>query len=220
MSFFECEFPRTISFRPLSGPSASTFVVAVESGNEQRNRNWAGFRNRYTISLITHVGASRQQFVDQLRTFFFMLGGKADAFRFFDHLDYQSTNESLATLSSTTFQLQRTYALGGRTYVRTITKPITSSVIDYTGANLVNTVRVKVAGVLASPQPGVDHATGIVTFAGAPGGAVTADFQYHIPVRLDSDDQQFQVEESDAANQKPIISWNSIPLVEVLPPNY
>jgi uncharacterized protein (TIGR02217 family) len=222
MAFFECEFPRAISYKAVGGPAASTYVVGVESGAEQRNRNWANFRARYTISMITPVGYNdtRQTFFDQLRTFFYLIGGKTDGFRFYDHLDHSATGQSVTTIDTKNFQLQRVYSLGGRSYTRPITKPITSSVIDYTGASLLNTVRIKVGGSLASPQPDVDEETGIVTFDSAPGGTVTADFEYHIPVRLDTDDCQLQVEDSDVAGGKPIISWNSLTLIEVRPPNY
>lgn len=202
----------------MGGPAASTFVVGAESGAEQRNRNWAQFRRRYTVSLITAASrnADRQAFVDQLFTFFYMIAGKADAFRFFDHLDYQATNEPLLSLGGNLFQLQRTYALGARTFVRAITKPITSSVIDYQGNSLSNGLTLYNGG--GSPVSGsVDYTTGIVTSTNSP---VKASFQYHIPVRLDTDECQLQVEDSDVADGRPIVSWNSLTLFEVKPPNY
>lgn len=218
MAFFECEFPRTLSFKSMGGPSASTFVVGVESGAEQRNRNWAQYRRRYTVSLITAASrnADRQAFVDQLFTFFYMIGGKADAFRFFDHLDCTADHEAVVSLGGNTYQLQKTYTLGGRTLVRTITKPITSSAIDYQGNSLPDSITLYNAG--GSPVAGtIDHQTGIATSTSTP---TMASFQYHIPVRLDTDDCQLQVEDSAVADGKPIISWNSLALVEVKPPNY
>jgi uncharacterized protein (TIGR02217 family) len=218
MAFFECEFPRTLSFKSLGGPSASTFVVGVESGAEQRNRNWAQFRRRYTVSLITAAArnADRQAFVDQLHTFFMVIGGKADAFRFYDHIDHSATRESVLALGGNLFQLQRTYSLGGRSFVRAITKPITSSVVDYTGNTLTDTVQLYNAGG-ALVGGTVDHQTGIVTSSFSP---VTATFEYHIPVRLDTDDCQVQVEDSAVGEGNPIVSWNSLALLEVKPPNY
>jgi uncharacterized protein (TIGR02217 family) len=217
--FFECEFPRTISFKAMGGPAASTFVVGAESGAEQRNRNWAQFRRRYTISLITAAArnADRQAFVDQLHTFFYMIAGKADAFRFYDHLDNQAIQEPVAALGGGAYQLQRTYALGGRSYVRTITKPITAATIDYQGNALATTVALfnSGGGLLTGTT---DQTTGIVT--GASGTVAKATFQYHIPVRLDTDDCQIQVEDSATGDGRPIVSWNSLALVEVKPPNY
>jgi len=219
MAFFEVEFPRTLSFKSMGGPSASTFVVGVESGAEQRNRNWAQYRRRYTVSLITAAdrNADRQAFVDQLHTFFYMIGGKADAFRFFDHLDCQAIHESVSALGGGLYQLQRTYSLGGRSLVRTITKPITATPIDYQGNSLTNTVVLynSGGGILTGAT---DHTTGIVS--GASGTVHDATFQYHIPVRLDTDDCHLQVEDSAVADGNPIISWNSLALVEVKPPNY
>jgi hypothetical protein len=39
-------------------------------------------------------------------------------------------------------------------------------------------------------------------------------------VRLDTDDCQVQVEDSAVGEGNPIVSWNSLALLEVKPPNY
>lgn len=219
MSFFDVEFPRVVSYRAVGGAGFSTTVVPVSSGFEQRNRNWSLARSRYTVSLITPAGAVRADFAEQLRRFFLLVGGKADGFRFYDHLDHAARAETCATLTSTTFQLQKTYTLAGRSYSRPIAKPITGTLVDFAGVSIPNTLTVRVGGVIADPQPTVS-AAGVLTFGSAPGGAVTADFDYHVPVRLDTDDMQMQVEESDVSDGKPIVSWNSLTLVEVRPPNF
>lgn len=41
-----------------------------------------------------------------------------------------------------------------------------------------------------------------------------------IRVRFDTDSFDAQIEPSDVAGGKPIISWNSLALIEVLPPNF
>lgn len=221
MSFFEVEFPRAISYKAVGGPSWNTFVVDVASGSEQRNRNWAKARGKWTVSLITpaSAAASRQTFAEALETFFLMIGGRADGFRFFNHLSFYAGNQPVVAATSG-IQLQRTYSLASRTYVRTITKPITSSVKDYQGNALTNTVVIKTSGG-ATRDPAtytVDHTTGIVT--GTVDVTDLASFQYHIPVRLDTDDFQMQIEDSDVSSGDPIVSWNSLSLVEVRPPNY
>jgi hypothetical protein len=108
--------------------------------------------------------------------------------------------------------LQRTYSLGGRTYLRTITKPIGPGAVDYRGNALAETVVIHGASVSS-----IDHTTGIVTMTGAPGGAPTADFQYHIPVMLVSDKFTPKVARSNKGNR--IVRWN-FGLRIVQPPNY
>jgi hypothetical protein len=41
-----------------------------------------------------------------------------------------------------------------------------------------------------------------------------------VPVRFDTDTFDVQVEESNVAGGEPIISWNSLVLIGVVPPNY
>src|SRR6185369_5434185 len=135
----------------------------VQSGQEQRNRAWSFARAEYQASLITPASAvgNTDTFIAQVETFFLMVGGMADGFRFYDHLDCIAVNEPMVLSSGSVWQLQKTYTLGGRTYVRPITKPITSSVIDYKGVNLTNTVSIQSGGTLVS----VDHQTGLATLS-------------------------------------------------------
>lgn len=222
MAFFEVEFPRAIGYRATGGPGFSTVVNQAFSGQENRNRNWANSRGKWTIDLQTPSPSqvtSRQSYIDLLLSFFLAVGGKADAFRLLDHKDHKCTGQSLASLGSNNYQLQRTYTIGGRSYVRKITKPIWSSVNDYQGNALAQTVVLKSSGtpLTYSTDWTIDATTGIVTTTH---GTLTADFQYHFPVRFDTDDLAMQVEESYISGGQGIVSLHGVQLVEVLPPNY
>lgn len=224
MSFFETEFPRTISYKAVGGSGFNTSVNEGFSGFEQRNRNWSTARGQWTVSLVTPeaYASARQTFADLLNAFFLNVGGMGDGFRLFDHLDNRGTAQFLGTGdgATLTFQLQKTYTVGARSYVRSISKPITSAVSDYAGVALPNTVVVYVGGVAVSNSFwSVNATTGLVTFAGghAPANAsiVTADFQFHYPVRFDADNIMLQREESDMLGGNPIVSWATIALKEV-----
>jgi len=216
MSFFEAEFPRAIGFQRTGGPTFNTAIVAVQSGQEQRNRPWQHPRAEYSASLITPASTIgfTDLFIEQLRTFFLLVGGMADGFRFYDHLDCTATNEPMSLVSGSIYQLQKTYSMGGRTYVRPIYKPITSSVVDYKGVALTPPVVLSVSG---GTIVSTDHTTGQVTLSGV-SGTPHASFSYHIPVRLTSDKFEPEVQPSSSGNR--IIHWNSLGLIEVRPPNY
>jgi uncharacterized protein (TIGR02217 family) len=209
--FWEQEFPTPVGFQAVGGPGFSTAVNLGFSGQEQRNRNWAKARGKWTISLKTpskdQWSGTHQAFIDTVIAFFTNVGGQADAFRFKDHKDFQARSQPLQLNAGGALQLARTRTLGGRSYVQFISKPITSSVTNYKGVALPNTVFL--AGT--STPVAVDYTTGIVT--GQTVGDLV-DFDYHYPCRLGSDDLQFQVQEAL------ISEWGSIQLVECLPPNY
>jgi uncharacterized protein (TIGR02217 family) len=223
MAFFETEFPRGIAYHRLGSPSGfSTVVNQGFSGQEQRNRNWANSRGKWTVSVMTppvsQFGLQRQNFVDLITSFHLNVGGKADAFRLFDHTDNKLTGQQIG-IGPGVFQLTRTYVIGGRSYIRNITKPITSSVHDYQGNALANTVRIYYNSVLQSGVA-VDYTTGLVTSTAGGGVLVTADAQYHYAVRFDVDELPIQIEPSNVGGGQPVVSINAVPLVEVLPPNY
>jgi uncharacterized protein (TIGR02217 family) len=211
MSFFEVEFPTTIAYHATGGPTFSTIVNEGLSGGESRNRNWSRARGKWTVELRTPASfANRQSFVDLLQAFFCNVGGQADGFRLKDHLSFKAVGEPLVTVAGGV-QLARTRTIGARSYIELVSKPITSSVKDYQGNALVNTVFLHNT---ATPVT-VDYTTGLVT--GQVAGTLV-DFQYHYPVRFNSDEMKRMVEESDVNN--PILTWSSIELIEVLPPNF
>jgi uncharacterized protein (TIGR02217 family) len=213
VSFFEVEFPTTLSYHAVGGPTFSTTVNPGFSGQEQRNKNWSRSRGKWNVSLQTPAGfANRQQFVDLLYAFFCVVAGKGDAFRLKDHKDFKATSQALVTYNSNV-QLAITRTIGGRSYQQIITKPITSNVHDYQGNALANSVFL--AGTTTPVT--VDYTTGIVTGQSA---GTLVDFKFHYPVRFDTDELQMVLQALDSGKTKPIIALDSIQLIEVQPPNY
>jgi hypothetical protein len=126
------------SREPFStNPSAVPDGIPVNqglSGQESRNANWAARRAKWQVSLITPATfrGNQQQFIDLLESFFDAVKGRSDAFRLYDHVRFQATNQPLISYNSNT-QLAITRTIGGRSIVRVITKPITAAVSDYQG---------------------------------------------------------------------------------------
>jgi uncharacterized protein (TIGR02217 family) len=214
MAFFECEFMRTIAYKRMGGPTRSTTVNQGLSGQEQRNKNWVDSRGQWEIAVKTpaQLDAQRQLFFDLLVAFFEVVNAQADGWRLFDHLANKAVNQLLVTYNGNV-QLALARTIGARTYTKIITKPITSAINDYQGNALPNTVFLHGTSTPVT----VDPTTGIVTGTGA-GTAV--DFQYHIPVRFGVDKLPIVIEESNVRGGRPLISMNSVPILEVLPPNY
>lgn len=189
-SFLESpEFPRGISFNSAGGPTYSTTITSLLSGYEQRNRNWLYPKHEYDVM----YGIKDASTLSQLIEFFHVVGGAAVGFRYYDWMDCKSslpgswqdsvafTDQVIGTGDGTTrkFQLIKTYQEGSSTQVRIIKKPIT------------NTVLVGVAGSKVTSNWSVDTTEGYITFAEghAPttGQAITAGFEFNVPVRFKDD---------------------------------
>ncbi len=197
MAFIETRFPTDISFGSAGGPEYSTDIVITQGGHEQRNINWSAARARYNVA----YGVRSQEQLSALVAFFRARKGRADGFRFKDWTDYQTTAEPIDTGdgSTTQFQLVKTYVNGSVTDTRTITKPVSGSILIYK------------AGVLQTTGYSVSTTTGIVTFSTAPtaGAAITATFDFDVPVRFDTDRL------SASQDSYGLGSVQDIPLVEV-----
>jgi uncharacterized protein (TIGR02217 family) len=198
MAFVEVRFPTDIAFGSTGGPEYSTDVVITQSGYEQRNANWSQARARYNVA----HGVKTQAQLDALIAFFRARKGRADGFRFKDWTDYQVAGQEIGIGDGviTQFQLKKHYSSGLVNETRLITKPVAGTILIY------------LDGVLQSPTTYTANTeNGQILFDAAPGNdvAVTAAFEFDVPVRFDTDRL------SAALDAYGSHSWSDIPLVEV-----
>lgn len=195
--FIEVQFPSDISYGATGGPTYLTDVVATLSGHEQRNSKWSQARARYNVA----SGIKTEEQWHALIAFFRARRGKAVGFRFKDWSDYKVEAVQLGIGDGDTdeFQLVKIYASGLAAVSRTITKPV------------VGTIDIYVDAILQTSGVNVNTATGIVTFTTPPeeDAVITADFEFDVPVRFDTDELELSMDSFNAG------SWSSIPLVEV-----
>ena len=162
------------------------------------NVNGPEARGRWDVA----SGLKKQAQIDELIAFFRARRGKAYGFRFKDWTDYKATGQLLGTGDDvqTQFQLVKHYPSGSVIEVRTITKPVAG------------TVKVYLGGVeQLSGGWSVDVTTGLVTCGTAPamGVEVTADFEFDVPVRFDTDHMAVTIETYR------LHAWQQIPIVEL-----
>jgi uncharacterized protein (TIGR02217 family) len=196
-AFHEVQFPPKIAYGASGGPMFNTTIVTTFGGFEQRNVNWQKSRGRWDIS----TGIKTKTDMDAVIAFFRARFGKAYGFRFKDWSDYQAVGQSLGTGNGvlTAFQLTKLYTSGSNTYSREIKKPVSGSVKIYLNS------------VLQASGYTLDLTTGIVTFTTAPGSgvAISADFDFDVPARFDTDQL------SARADAPQVFTWDSIPIVEL-----
>lgn len=206
MAFHEIRFPDDISRGARGGPERRTQIVELASGDEERNASWANSRRRYDVA----YGIRRADDLAAVVAFFEARNGRLYGFRFKDWGDHKSclpsqtagpTDQVLGTGdgATTAFQLVKRYVSGSQTWTRTITKPVAG------------TVRIGLDGIEQASGWSVDTTTGVVTFDTAPtaGTAVTAGYEFDVPVRFDTDvlDVTLDLER--------LGSITSIPLLEI-----
>ncbi len=206
MALHEVRFPDNISRGARGGPERRTQIVELASGDEERNASWANSRRRYDVS----YGIRRADDLAAVVAFFEARNGRLYGFRFKDWADHRSclpsrapspTDQQIGTGDgvTTAFQLAKRYASGGQSWTRAITKPVAG------------TVQIALNGVAQSGGWSVDPKTGLVSFDTAPatGIAITAGFEFDVPVRFDSDalDVTLDIER--------LGSITSIPLLEI-----
>ena len=206
MAFHEVRFPDNISRGARGGPERRTQIVELASGAEERNASWANSRRRYDVA----YGIRRADDLAAVVAFFEARNGRLHGFRFKDWADFKSclpsqtpspTNQPIGTGNGATtqFPLTKRYTSGAQSWTRAITKPVAGS------------VTIALNGTPQASGWSVSTVTGLITFTTAPaaGMAITAGFEFDIPVRFDTDvlDVTLDLER--------LGSINSIPLVEL-----
>lgn len=178
--FINVPFPDAVAKGATGGPQFLTDVVTLGSSAEQRNICWAQAKCKFNIGTGIRTRAQMAAVIAHFR----VAMGKAYSFPFKDWSDFDATDQQMVQVSSTVYQLVKRYTLGGGRHIRTITKPMSGSVV------------VKVSGSVVTPAS-IDYLTGLVTFSAAPGATPTATFQFYVPVRFDMDHLPIQVENYD-----------------------
>jgi uncharacterized protein (TIGR02217 family) len=194
--FHEIRLPDNIAYGTTGGPEFVPTVVVTGAGHEQRNVNWAEARGRWDVG----SGLKNQQQPDALIAFFRARNGRAYGFRFKDWTD-KAADQAIGTGddTETQFQLLKRYPSGSVTEIRRITKPVDG------------TVRIYLDGAEQLSGWSVDPATGVVTLSAAPAQDVeiTADFEFDVPVRFDTDHMAVTIETYQ------LHRWQQIPIVEL-----
>jgi uncharacterized protein (TIGR02217 family) len=198
MSFVvdEIVFPEDIAYGSQGGPEFSTEIIERGDGSEQRNQRWQFYRERWDIS----YGVRSQTQLDALQLFFIGRGGRARGFLFRNPKDYDATLSRFATgvAGQHNYQLAKTYTDGLVTYTRRITRP------------KLGTVHVFKNGVEQLAGITITYTTGNVNFSSAPaaGDALTATFEFYVPMRFDDDFHSVSIDDYLAGSA-------SLPLVQV-----
>jgi uncharacterized protein (TIGR02217 family) len=188
MAFHEICFPTAISFGATGGPERRTDVVVLGSGHEERNQRWADSRRRYEAG----YGVKSLDDLEAVIAFFEERRGRLHGFRWKDHADFRSCAASASPSATdqplgagdgatTAFHLVKRYGASFAPWTREIKKPVEGTLL------------VAVDGV--AQAEGVDflcdYAAGLVTFGSGAipsiGAAVTAGFEFDVPVRFDTD---------------------------------
>lgn len=211
-AFHEIRFPLDIGLRSRGGPERRTDVVALGSGREERNARWAHARRRYDAG----YGVRSLAALSQVVAFFEERRGRLHGFRFRDRTDYRSSAAGAqpqasdqrigtGTGSQSVFQLSKTYGAGFAPYERPIAKPVAGSVL----------VAVNGVSKTQGAHWTLDATTGLVTFVAGQippaGAAVTAGFEFDVPVRFDTDRLEIDLASFEAGEIP------SIPLIEIVP---
>lgn len=197
MSFLEVRFPESISFNSSTILEFNTTIITAKNGKEFRNINWNN--NKMKFNIINGIKTKAE--LNEILKFFRNVKGKAYGFRFKDWTDFSVTLQQIGIGNGekTQFQLIKTYTTNNTTYTRKITKPV------------ISTIKVFLDNVETNDFS-IDLTTGLITFTTAPSNNViiTANFEFDVPVRFNTDILEISMESINSGKIK------DLELIEIL----
>jgi uncharacterized protein (TIGR02217 family) len=188
--------PRQLSFGALGGPRFVTEIVTCSSGDEQRNQAWSVPLWQYQFGLAPRSAVLTQELVAFFRA---IAQGRTHGFRFHDFGAGEAVGEDepigTGTGAPATYQLIKRYELGDYTFDRTITKPVAGTLV------------VKSNGTIVVPTS-INTTLGTFVLNTTLGNAVTASYEFDVPVRFDSDAIDLRKLDGNA------FDWSNVSLTE------
>lgn len=189
MSFLEVRFPESISFNSSTILEFNTTIITAKNGKEFRNINWNN--NKMKFNIINGIKTKAE--LNEILKFFRNVKGKAYGFRFKDWTDFSATLQQIGIGNGekTQFQLIKTYTTNNTTYTRKITKPV------------ISTIKVFLDNVETNDFS-IDLTTGLITFTTAPSNnvSITANFEFDVPVRFNTDILEISMESINSGKIK------------------
>lgn len=206
MAFHEVRFPTDIAFGSRGGPKRKTVIAVSGSGYEHRNAQWADSKREYNAG----YGIKNIDDIHTVVEFFEERRGMLHGFRWKDKFDFKSCPPKQTPAfddveigtgdgSETQFQLKKIYGSVYSPYSRDITKPVSGTVL------------IGVNGSSVGSGWSVNLTTGVITFDSPPtnGHAITAGFQFDVPVRFNTDYLEIDLAGFEAGNIP------DVPIVEI-----
>lgn len=173
MTFIDQRLPQDYTFDAIASDEWMTEIVENIGRVESRNSPSSNPRRSWDLS----TAARTQTQKEELHEWFLAMRGQLHSFAFLDPADNSVARQVIATADGATvdFQIIKSYTIGGATYERSITKPVTAG------------VSVWVNNVLQSSGYTVSRTTGIITFSVAPTDTYSIEAavtQFDVPVRF------------------------------------
>ena len=208
-AFHEVQFPPSISYGAVGGPSFKTTVIELSSGAERRNQEWQLARGQWDVA----HGLKTQAELNVLLKFFFARRGMLYGFRYKDWTDFRlplfskapgdldAVPVQFATDGRTSsFQLSKIYGDGANTYIRPLYKPVAGTVQLSANGNAIT-------------DWSIDPTTGMVTLGATTtatiGWVIQVSCEFDTPVRFNTDSMKVSLDDYNS------LSWGQIPLVEL-----
>ena len=192
VSFHEVRFPADISFKATGGPEFKTDIVTLGSGHEKHNIIWSYPRARYELNFKDISKAQS----NKVLAFFMARKARAYGFRFKDWNDFEAKNQILGVGdgTKTQFEMVKDYQDEIQNFSRRIFKPVEGNVDCF------------VDNISVTDGLSVDFTAGTINFSTPPaiGVVISADFQFDVPVRFNSDFLGSGTESYDDTSMKKI----------------
>ena len=129
LDFIDIRLPEDVERGMRGGPEFRTNVTPLDSGREQRNIVFEQPRNKWNVTygiMAIENDDTRERCIEDIKSFFYIVQGKALGFRFKDWSDFCLFRQSIGNETTTEpLQIYKRYDFGSYFYDRNLTRVVT-----------------------------------------------------------------------------------------------
>lgn len=194
--FIEDRLLDCVSYGTVYGERFRTSVKTMRNKEESRLIEWSESQGTFSLVFAALTEPDRAEVMRVFRA----VRGRGIGFRLKNWVDFKAVDQliGIGTGADQVLQLKITSSAGAYSTVKTIKKPVTGTVTIY------------IDGVATAAI--IDYTTGLVTITAPLGAAIAWSGEYDIPVRFDTDDIMWSVD--NKANGV-FVMGSDVPVVEL-----
>lgn len=195
-----------------AGSGSSTITAASESGNVVTITT-AAAHNLVAGQYVTISGVTPSAYNG---VFQILAVPTSTSFTVWNTTSGLGAGSAFGSAGSFVYQLVKNYTSGPTTYTRPIYKPVQDPTPGSGNVPPATAVYLNGVAKVEGTDFTIDYTTGLVTFASVVGDsiAVSADFQFDVPARFDTDQMDIAVEALDLSLGS-LGNWGKVPVVEL-----
>ena len=225
IDFVDIRLPEDVERGMLGGPEFKTSIVPLRSGKERRNIVFEQPRNKWNVTygiMSIEDDGTREECIEEIKSFFYIVQGNALGFRFKDWSDFCLFRQPIGIESDQPMQVYKRYAFDNYHYDRKLTKIVQGTMKVWSvrrdpSGNVFDEIELPNQSHPTNSYFSIDIGTGLLRLHNRtpdPVREIEVECEFDVPVRFDNDNLGIETEHAAGMGAASIPSLSILEIKE------